>query len=150
MGRAFGLRGAVLFQLTAWASTLVVTGCDVTDPRLDDLRVTGSVSALDGTFLQGATVTLVRTPCSGSTCAPMTRGMDVTASDGAFEIVEQREAVERDSWELVCHEFTLSVEAVGFASVVGDYQAWRGTFCAAGAAEGIEFRLQPLAGRSAP
>lgn len=145
MGRAFGLKGAVLFQLTAWAFTLAATGCDVTDPRLDDLRVTGSVSALDGTPLQGATVALVRTPCSGSTCAPVNRGMDVTASDGAFEIVVQREAVERDSWELVCHEFTISVDAVGFAPVVGDYQAWRGTFCASGEAEGIQFRLQPLA-----
>jgi hypothetical protein len=121
------------------------TACDVTDPRLDDLRVAGIVSALDGTLLQGATVTLVRTPCSDSTCTPRARGLDVTASDGAFEIVTPRDGVERDSWELVCHEFTISVEAAGFVSVVGDYQAWRGTFCAAGEAEQIELRLQPVA-----
>lgn len=145
MGRAVGLRGAVVLQLVAWVSSLAATGCGVTDPRLDDLRVTGTVSALDGTPLQGATVTLLRTPCSGSTCTPRARAVGITAADGTFRIVAQRESVERDSWELVCQEFTMSVEAVGFASIVGDYQAWRGAFCASGEVEGIDFRLQPLA-----
>ncbi len=143
MGRAVGLRRAIALQVAVWVAAVITAGCGVTDPRLDDLEVTGSVAAQDGAAVSGATVTLIRKPCADSTCMPRARGADMTASDGTFRIVTEREAVERDSWELVCHEFTISVDAAGFVPIVGDYQAWRGTFCASGEAQGIELRLQP-------
>ena len=129
----------------AWISCFVLmisTGCNPTDPRLDDLRVTGSVTDAAGLPIPGANVTLVRTPCAEG-CAAQMRGRDVTGADARFEIVVERNDDEQNAWDLVCHEFTLSVDAAGYAPIVGNHSAWRGPFCASGEAENIEFRLDP-------
>ena len=129
----------------AWALTLLLllsAGCDVTDPRLDDLRVAGSVTDAAGQPIAGATVSLVRMACPGS-CGARTRGADVTGTDARFDIVVERDDDEQSSWDLVCHEFTVSIEASGYAPIAGNYQAWRGPFCASGEVVGIEFTMEP-------
>ena len=95
-----------------------------------------------GLAIPGANVTLVRSPCPDD-CAARIRGEDVTGADARFEIVVERDEDEQNLWELVCHEFTLSVDADGYAPIEGSYSPWRNPFCASGEADNIEFRLAP-------
>ena len=100
------------------------------------------MSDATGLPIAGANVALVKSPCPDN-CPERLRGSDVTDAEGRFEIVREREDDERNSWDLVCHEFTISVAADGYAPIQGNYLAWRGPFCASGEADNIEFRLDP-------
>jgi hypothetical protein len=119
--------------------------CGVTDPRLDDLRLQGTVTDLAGVAIPGAQVQLIRL-CPAPSCTPRTRGQAVTGAEGGFEILLPRESDEESSWDLVCHEFTVNISAVGYEPIRGSYQAWRGPFCASGEAANIDFRLTPGVG----
>jgi len=96
-----------------------------------------------GLPIPGANVTLVRSACADG-CAARMRGEDVTGADAGFEIVVERDDDEQNLWDLVCHEFTMSVDADGYTPIEGNYLAWRGPFCASGEADNIEFRLDPV------
>jgi hypothetical protein len=119
------------------------TACGITDPLSEDLVVSGKVTDVAGVGLTGASVSLVRESCLSGACTTRTRGQDMTDANGDFRIVVVRDADERDLWELVCHEFTIDIEAAGYTPVVGNYQGWRAAFCASGEVAGLEFALTP-------
>ncbi len=141
------IRGARLAHRTALMVLLLATGaCGLLDPVVTDLEVSGSVTDDAGTPIAGARVQLLRTTCTEATsCTSRQRGDDLTGSDGGFRIVVEREQDEVDLWDLVCHQFFIDVEADGYVPIEGNYQAWRGRFCASSDVDEVEFRLQPTA-----
>jgi len=122
-----------------------IGGCGLTDPLSEDLVVSGKVTDVAGAGIAGASVSLMRESCLQGSCTTRARGQDVTDANGEFRVVVVRDADERELWELVCHEFTLDIEATGFTPIEGDYQGWRAAFCAAGEVSGLELALTPSA-----
>jgi len=118
-----------------------VAGCGITDPLTEDLVVSGKVTDVAGAGIAGAHVELKRESCLQGSCTDRTRGEDVTDADGDFRIVVARDTDETELWELVCHEFTIDVEAAGYTPIEGNYQGWRAAFCASGEVSGLEFAL---------
>jgi hypothetical protein len=130
-------------QAALTALLVTATACGLLDPSAPDPEVSGTVTDLPGTPVVGARVELVRTTCSGATaCTSRTRGEALTGADGRFRIVVSPDQDEVDLWDLVCHQFFIDVTAEGYVPLEGNYQSWRGGFCATHKAEDILFRLE--------